>query len=81
MWCSRRTRGCRAEIVRQLERLVVVQIMIGEVGAERDALLAPAAACDARDKIRLLVRLRRIGFGFVKQDRSAALAEWRQLAT
>ena len=50
-----------AEIGRELERLALVQIMIGEVEAERNALLEPAAAGDARDKMRLLVQLRSIG--------------------
>jgi transposase len=44
-----------AEIGRRLERLALVQIMIGEVEAERNALLEPAAAGDARDKMRLPV--------------------------
>ncbi len=50
-----------AEIGRELERLALVQIMIGEVEAERNALLAPATVSDVRDKMRLLVQLRSIG--------------------
>jgi transposase len=50
-----------AEVRRHFDRLALVQVMIGEVEAERDALLAPAGISDARDKMRLLVRLRSIG--------------------
>jgi transposase len=50
-----------AEIRRQLDRLALVQVMIGEVEAERDALLEPAGVPDGRDKMRLLVQLRSIG--------------------
>ena len=50
-----------AEIRRHLERLTMVQAMIGEVEAERDALLKPARASEAQDKMRLLVQLRSIG--------------------
>ncbi len=48
-----------AEIRRQLERLALVQIMIGEV--ERNALFEPTTVSEGRDKMQLLVRLRSIG--------------------
>ncbi len=50
-----------AEIRRQLERLAVVQIMVGEVEAERNALFEPTTVSEGRDKMRLLVQLRSIG--------------------
>ncbi len=50
-----------AEVRRHFDRLALVQVIIGEVEAERDALLAPAGVSKARDKMRLLVQLRSIG--------------------
>ncbi len=50
-----------AEVRRHFDRLALVQVIIGEVEAERNALLAPAGVSKARDKMRLLVQLRSIG--------------------
>jgi transposase len=50
-----------AEIRRQLERLAMAQVMIGEVEAERNALFEPTTVAEGRDKMQLLVQLRSIG--------------------
>ncbi len=50
-----------SEIRRHFDRLALVQVIIGEVEAERDALLAPAGVSKSRDTMSLLVQLRSIG--------------------